>query len=206
MYHRMIAHVEHRLDGRQYAHRRGRGTEMVLTEIMDVVNHSLNRGRFVYLVSFDVASAFDRVPHHILMEAIRDFGARPYIRRVVHKWWGGRTFQVQMRAYGETFLSGIRGVTCGLLQGGVLPPLLWLLYFDGVARAVAEHSERRMAIGMESDDFAYADDITSLRFAGATGGEAKREDYSVDPGAGDAWHTVECRQDTERSFLAGVSA
>ena len=116
----------------------------------------------MYLVSFDVASAFDRVPHHRLMGALREYGVCPYIRRVIHGWLGGRTFQVQMRAHGETYLSGIRGITCGLPQGGVLSPLLWLLYFDGVVREIARCSDQQGTGAGEYEDFVYADDITSL--------------------------------------------
>ena len=61
LYHRMLATVEGQLSPAQYAYRRGRGTEFVLTEITDHINKGLKQGQLAYVVSFDIAGAFDRV-------------------------------------------------------------------------------------------------------------------------------------------------
>ena len=51
-YHRMLPAKEKNADGRQYAYRRKRGAETPLTEPMDFIHRSLNRGRYVCTVIF----------------------------------------------------------------------------------------------------------------------------------------------------------
>ena len=181
LYQRILPVVEPQLEPGLYAYRRNRGTEMVLMEIMDSVRRGLNRGRFVYIVSFYVRGPFDSVPHHRLMAAMKEFGMDPNIRRVVHGWLRSRTFQVRLRAHGEVYKSSVRSITRALPQGGtmifdgpllmiftralppqVLSPLLWTMFFDGVIRHV---NSRVKAAGLETEqlrNLIYADDITSL--------------------------------------------
>ena len=107
MYHGVIDGVECQLDGHHCAYRRARGAEMVLIDVMDYARRYLSSPRFVYLVSFDVAGAFDGVLRHRLMKAMTDFRACPYFRRVVHGLARGRTFQVKLRARCAEYTSGI---------------------------------------------------------------------------------------------------
>ena len=120
----------------QHAYKRSRETEMVLTEIMDFAHRGLNRGRFVYMVSFDVSGAFDSAPHRRLTAALEEYGVDPYIRRVVHRWLRERTFQVRLRAHGEIYRSSARSITRGLPERGILSPVLWIMFFDGFLRYI----------------------------------------------------------------------
>ena len=105
-YHGVIDGVEGQLDGHRCAYRRARGAEMVLIDVMDYARRYLSSPRFVYLVSYDVAGAFDGVLRHRLMKAMTDFRACPYWR-VVHGLARGRTFQVKLRARCAEYTSGI---------------------------------------------------------------------------------------------------
>ena len=67
---------------------------MQLVEIGDFVQRALVCGRRCYLVSSDVAGAFDNVPHAQLMSGLRRMGVHVHIRRLVHNWLRDRTFQV----------------------------------------------------------------------------------------------------------------
>ena len=92
IYFRILEITEGRLDPCQYAYRRERGTELLLTVIGDFIHRSLNMSRYVYAVSFDVAAAFDKVPHRQLMAALENHGIDGHTRRIVHNWLRGRTF------------------------------------------------------------------------------------------------------------------
>ena len=65
IYHRMLPLGEPRLHEHQYAYCRLRGTEHHLVSLMDGAHRALLRGRNVYAVSFDIAGAFDTVPHDL---------------------------------------------------------------------------------------------------------------------------------------------
>lgn len=59
------------------------------------------------------------------------------------------------------YKSGIQPVTCVLPQGGILSPLLWLMFFNGVTRTIEDRrGEVKGAIEC-SPGFIYADDITA---------------------------------------------
>ena len=44
---------------------------MALIEVADFTHRALNRERFVYIVSFDVAGALDSVSHKRIMDSLR---------------------------------------------------------------------------------------------------------------------------------------
>ena len=158
----MLPGVKTHLDPRQYAYRQGRGAEMTLAELLDFAQRSLKRAKFVYLVSFDVQGAFDNVSRRRLMEAMKAFRVDPSIRRVAHNWLRNRTFQVRLRAYEATHFSGIHAVSRGLPQGGVLSPILWLMFSKRIAPTM---EYRRVEYGVSPQcfrDFLCADDLTTL--------------------------------------------
>ena len=180
LYHRMLPIVEPQLDQRQFAYRRSRGTEMVSAEMVDLAHRPLNRGLHVYMVSFDVPGAFDRVPLHGLMTAMDRFNIDPYIRRVEHNWLRNRTFQVRLRANGGVYKSKVHTVTCGLPQGGVLSPLLWLMFFNGATGQLGTNQRGVVEAGDSSGSFFSADDITTLITASMRErlGELARQHYA----------------------------
>ena len=59
-------------------------------------------------------------------------------------------------------MSGVHEISRGLPQGGVLSPLLWLIYFNQVPERL---KSKRQAWGEEMEeakDLIYADDVTSI--------------------------------------------
>ena len=162
IHHRMLQVIEPRLNKVQYAYRRERGTEMCLAEIMDTANRALVRGRYVYLVSFDIRGAFDNVSHRQLTESLGRMEVDPHTRRVIHNWLIMRTFQVKMSSTKGTYYSNIHPITRGLPQGGVLSPLLWTVFFDPVVGKLATRRTESPDVQAECADFIYADDVTIL--------------------------------------------
>ena len=53
---------------------------MALFEILDAAHRSLNMGRFVCIVSFDVSRASDNVSHYGLIGVFERFGASRFER------------------------------------------------------------------------------------------------------------------------------
>ena len=146
----------------QYAYRREHSTEMVLTEIMDFTHRALIKGHFVYLVSYDVQGAFDEVSHWHLVEALREHQVGAYERRAIHGWLRSRTFQVLLTTDTGTYKSAIHPISRGLPQGGVLSPMLWMLYFNNAPSLLKQRRRRREPTGYKYLDAIFADDITTL--------------------------------------------
>ena len=97
---------------------------MRLTEIMDAAHRPMGRERRVYLVSFDIQWAFGNVSRRQLMESLKRMEIEPRARRVVRKCLTTRTFRVKMASTNGTLSSNMYPIARGLLQGGVLSPLL----------------------------------------------------------------------------------
>ena len=85
-----------------------------------------------------------------------------HTKRVVQNWLVGRTFQVKMVTTRGTYHSSIRGITRGLPQGGVPSPLLWLIFFNPIAKRLREERLKNPGITAEHGDYIYADDITMV--------------------------------------------
>ena len=143
VYRRLLPLVEPKLHPGQYAYRRARGAEHHLSSLMDLVQRTLLRGHFAYVVSFDVAGAFDTVSHAGLMSVIRAFNVDPYPCRFLQNWIGGRLFEVKYKSPHGTYYGPPTPIRAGLPQGGVLSPLLWLMYFNGLPEELRRSREAR---------------------------------------------------------------
>ena len=106
VYQRIVPKVEPSIYEGQYAYLRPRSTEHHLSLLHDFAHRSLLRKKYVYMISFDVAAAFDCVPHFQLTLALRNFGVDGHSRCLIHTWLRGRFYRVKLRTatrglYGE---------------------------------------------------------------------------------------------------------
>ena len=162
IYNRIIHHVEPRLFGGQYAYRRTYSTEHHLTMAMDHAHRSLLRNQFVYIISYDIESAFDRVPHAQLLRATEAFDIDSYTCRLIHNWLRGRYFQVTYTSpHGQHQGTSVQ-ITTGLPQGGVLSPILWLMYFNYVHDQLEAKRIDHLGTSGAFLDLFFADDMTIL--------------------------------------------
>ena len=129
---------------------------------MDTIHRAMLRGRYAYVVSFDVAGAFDRVSHFGLTEELRNFGIDGYTRRLIHNWIRGSRFIVKHRTPRGTVMGYHTRVTSGLPQGGVLSPILWLMFFNEISRKLHQRRIQRGEDVSAFRDYIFADDLTTV--------------------------------------------
>ena len=130
--------------------------------MMDTAHRALLEGKFVYIISFDIAGAFDRVSHHQLTQTLDLFGVDVHTHRVVHNWIRNRFFRLKLRAPTGIYQGADTTIPSGLPQGGVLSPLLWLMFFNNVHTRLEELRGLQSAPRGTHHDYLFADDITTM--------------------------------------------
>ena len=119
----------------QSAYRRHHSTETALLRVMSDLLHAADNRRVSLLGLLDLSAAFDCVDHDILLQRLRTaFGINGLALEWVRSFFVQRTQRVNFGGR----LSSIGYLICGVPQGSVLGPLLFLLYTAELFNIVAE--------------------------------------------------------------------
>ena len=108
----------------QSGFRGGFSTDSCLIGLTDYVKGELGRGNFVGMVLIDLQKAFDTVDHGILSQKLRAIGVSSF--RWFESYLCDRRQCVEVNGTRSEFLP----VGCGVPQGSILGPLLFLVYIN----------------------------------------------------------------------------
>ena len=113
-----------------FGYRKNHSTEQAITEITDNLKASIDSNFVSCGLFLDFSKAFDTVNHHILLGKLEHYG----FRGVALKWFKNYlTNRKQMVNY-KSVNSDTLVVSCGVPQGSVLGPLLFLIYVNGISQ------------------------------------------------------------------------
>ena len=113
----------------QFGFREQHSTYMPLILLMDKVTEALDNGNFVIGIFLDFRKAFDTVDHDILLDKLYRYG----IRGIAHSWFKSYLNNRQQFVKFDDTVSGLQTIKCGIPQGSILGPLLFLLYINDLA-------------------------------------------------------------------------
>ena len=108
----------------QYGFRGKHGTSHPLIHFTNKVSNALNNGQFNLSIFIDLKKAFDTVNFDILLNKLSNYG----VKNVENTWFKNYlTDRVQFVQLPGGTLSNERVSTCGVPQGSVAGPLLFLI-------------------------------------------------------------------------------
>ena len=110
----------------QFGFRKYKSTTHALIQITEQIRKSIENNKFGCGIFIDLRKAFDTVNHKILLKKLDHYGIRGVILEWFESYLSGRSQYVYVNGHS----SELKSLTCGVPQGSVLGPLLFLTYIN----------------------------------------------------------------------------
>ena len=141
----------------QYGFRKYHSTDLALAQLYDKVSNALASRKHVIGVFMDLSKAFDTLDHKVLSSKLHYYGVRGVALDWFNDYLSGRKQYVSY----ESVDSSLLPMKCGVPQGSVLGPLLFLLYVNDISNSTT--SLQYIIFADDTNVFCSNSDFRSLQ-------------------------------------------
>ena len=120
------------LTDRQFGFRKSRNTFQTITYITDFIRSAMDRGEYTGAIYVDLKKAFDTVNHATILSKLPVYG----INDKELSWFIDYLFNRKHFVEFNTTRSKYQDITCGVPQGSILGPLLFLLLMNDIEHVI----------------------------------------------------------------------
>ena len=114
-------------------------TETAVLKVLSDILTAVDQGNFSALVLLDISAAFDTVDHYILLQRLEQtFGITGSVLQWFHSYLQDRCQFVRCGVEESSRMT----LECGVPQGSVLGPLLFIIYTADLCQVIQQHGFR----------------------------------------------------------------
>ena len=128
---------------RQFGFRSKYSTDLAIMEAYNEITNKLDKNMHTIGIFLDLSKAFDTINHDILLHKLHYYG----VRGTAFEWFKSYLQdRIQFVSYNNC-KSDINPIHCGVPQGSILGPLLFIIYMNDIV-----YSSTKMSFYMFADD------------------------------------------------------